>query len=41
MSDIQPELTGDFDIRSDFAKYQTSNYFAEGWWQDPFAPNLI
>lgn len=41
MSDIQPELAGDFDIRSDFAEYQTSNYFAEGWWQDPFAPNLI
>ena len=41
MSDIQPELAGDFDSRSDFARYQTSNFFPEGWWQDPFTPNLI
>jgi hypothetical protein len=29
------------DPKSDFWQYSTSRYFPEGWWNNPFAPNLI
>ena len=40
-SNIQPELASEFDPKSDFARFESSKYIKEGWWQDPFAPNLI
>jgi hypothetical protein len=37
----QPELASEFDPKSDFARFESSKYIKDGWWQDPFTPNLI
>jgi hypothetical protein len=38
---IQPELSGEFDQKSDFTQLASSKYLTDGWWNNPFAPNLI
>ncbi len=41
VSDIQPELSGEFDQKSGFTQLASSKYLTDGWWNNPFATNLI
>ena len=38
-SNLNNDIAGD--AKSDFYNFESSKYFENGWWDNPFAPNLI
>ena len=41
MSDIQPILAHQYNTFDEFKSFKSSKYFENGWWENPFAPDLI